>query len=232
MYEALKQAAWEANMELPRRELVILTWGNVSVIDRRAGVFAIKPSGVCYDKLQPKDMVIVDLNGNRVEGYLNPSSDTLTHCCLYRQLSQIGSIVHTHSCWATTWAQACRSIPLYGTTHADYFSGDVPCTRMMQESETKQNYEWNTGKVILETLSNRKTEAADTKAVLVAGHGPFVWGENGADAVETAVVLEYVAKMAYVREQLDRPCSHTLPRHLVQRHFYRKHGDSAYYGQK
>ncbi|MCR1840103.1 L-ribulose-5-phosphate 4-epimerase [Murimonas intestini] len=228
MLEELKQQVYEANMELPRRGLITYTWGNVSGIDRERGLFVIKPSGVDYDKLQPEDMVVMDLEGNKVEGKYKPSSDTPTHLELYKAFPQIGGIVHTHSPWATSWAQACRSIPCYGTTHADYFYGDIPCARNLTEEEISEAYEKNTGLVIIETFKEKNP--VFVPGVLCANHGPFTWGKDAAEAVHNAVVLEEVAKMAARTERLraDVP---PAPQVIQDKHFMRKHGPNAYYGQ-
>lgn len=228
MLEELKQQVYEANMELPRRGLITYTWGNVSGIDREKGLFVIKPSGVDYDKLQPEDMVVMDLEGNKVEGKYKPSSDTPTHLELYKAFPQVGGIVHTHSAWATSWAQACRSIPCYGTTHADYFYGDIPCARNLTEEEISEAYEKNTGLVIIETFKEKNP--VFVPGVLCANHGPFTWGKDAAEAVHNAVVLEEVAKMAARTERLraDVP---PAPQVIQDKHFMRKHGPNAYYGQ-
>lgn len=230
MLEQLKQEVYEANMELPRRGLVTYTWGNVSGIDRERGLFVIKPSGVEYDSLTPDDMVVMDLEGNRVEGNYKPSSDTETHLELYKKYSEIGGIVHTHSPYATSWAQAGRSIPLYGTTHADYFYGAVLCARVLTEAEIDEAYERNTGKVIIETFEKKGLNPMHTPAVLCANHGPFTWGKSAAQAVYHAVVLEEVAKMALYTEMLKKDVE-PAPKQIADKHFYRKHGANAYYGQ-
>lgn len=228
MLEELKQQVYEANMELPRRGLITYTWGNVSGIDREKGLFVIKPSGVDYDKLQPEDMVVMDLEGNKVEGKYKPSSDTPTHLELYKAFSQIGGIVHTHSPWATSWAQACRSIPCYGTTHADYFYGEIPCARNLTAEEINEAYEKNTGLVIIETFKEKNP--VFVPGVLCANHGPFTWGKDAAEAVHNAVVLEEVAKMASRTERL-RADVEPAPQVIQDKHFMRKHGPNAYYGQ-
>ena len=227
MLEELKRRVYEANMLLPKYELVTFTWGNVSEIDRETGYFAIKPSGVDYETLTPEDMVLMDLNGNKIEGKYNPSSDTPTHIELYKAFSNIGGIVHTHSPWATSWAQAGRSIPCYGTTHADYIYGEVPCARCLTEEELK-NYETNTGILIAELFKNKDYEAVP--AVLCKNHGPFTWGKDGHEAVHNAVVLEEVAKMA-ARCEMIYPQVKPAPQELQDKHYYRKHGENAYYGQ-
>ncbi len=224
----LKKQVYDANVRLPKEDLVILTWGNVSAVDRENGRVAIKPSGVNYEELAPEDMVIVDLKTGKVlEGSLKPSSDTPTHLELYRQFKDIGSIVHTHSPNATIWAQSGRGIPAYGTTHADYFYGEVPCTRAMTSEEIKGDYELNTGKVIVETFKD--LDPCQMKAVLVHGHGPFVWGNTPDKAVENAVVLEQLAKMALDTEKLGQ--TKPMQPELLDKHFLRKHGADSYYGQ-
>ena len=229
MLEDLKKSVCEANKRLPELGLVVFTWGNVSGIDREKGLFVIKPSGVPYDAITPDDMVVVDLNGNKVEGRLNPSSDTPTHCELYNSFKNIGGIVHTHSRWATIWAQAGRSIPAYGTTGADYFYGDVPCTRAMTDGEIKGEYEKETGKVIVETFNGIKPD--DVPAVLVRSHGPFTWGKDCGEAVYHAAVLEEVAMMAWHTEAVSKTPSQPMQDTLLKKHFLRKHGKNAYYGQ-
>ena len=230
MLEELKKKVYEANMELPRRGLVTYTWGNVSGIDRESGLFVIKPSGVDYDIMSPDDMVVMDLNGNRVEGKYKPSSDTPTHLELYKRYSEIGGIVHTHSPEATSWAQAGRSIPLYGTTHADYFYGEIPCARSLTEEEINGEYEKNTGLVIIETFDKRGLNPMYTPGVLCINHGPFTWGKDAAEAVHNAVVLEEVAKMA-LKTELINPDVRPAPDCIRDKHFFRKHGANAYYGQ-
>lgn len=228
MLEELKQIVYEANMELPRRGMITYTWGNVSGIDREKGLFVIKPSGVDYDKLQPSDMVVMDLNGNKVEGEMNPSSDTATHVELYKAFKEIGGIVHTHSPHATAWAQAGRALPCYGTTHADYFYGEIPCARNLTAEEIEEGYEKNTGTVIIETFQGKNP--IYIPAVLCKNHGPFAWGRSAAEAVHNAVVLEEVAKMNYMTEMLNRQAE-PAPQCLQDKHFKRKHGPNAYYGQ-
>lgn len=229
MLEELKQRVYEANMELPKRNLVTYTWGNVSEIDREKGVFVIKPSGVNYEDLKPEDMVVIDLEGNRVEGKYNPSTDTATHLELYKAFPEIGGVVHTHSPWATVWAQAGRSIPSYGTTHADYFYGEIPCARSLTPEEIEEAYEKNTGKVIIEAFADKNPMYV--QGVLCTNHGPFTWGKDAAGAVYNAVVLEEVAKMAHYTEMI-RPDVTPIPKPLMDKHFLRKHGVNAYYGQK
>lgn len=231
MLEQLKKEVYEANMELPRRGLITYTWGNVSGIDRETGYFVIKPSGVDYDKLTPEDMVVVDLEGNVIEGRYRPSSDTPTHIELYKKYACIGGVVHTHSPEATSWAQAGRSIPLYGTTHADYFYGPIPCARSLTKEEIEGEYERNTGLVIIETFEEGGINPEYTPGVLCCNHGPFTWGKNAAEAVHNAVVLEEVAKMAAKTEQINPDVQHA-PDAIRDKHFFRKHGANAYYGQK
>ncbi len=229
MLEQLKQAVLLANLELPARNLVTYTWGNVSGIDRESGLVVIKPSGVPYEELKAEDMVVVDLDGNRVEGNMRPSSDVLTHLVLYKSFRDIGGVVHTHSNWATIWAQAERGIPAFGTTHADYFYGEIPCTRKMTDDEIKSDYEMNTGIVIAETFKDR--DPVHAPGVLVSGHGPFTWGKDAAEAVHNSVVLETVAMMAF-NSLLLTPGLNPLNQALQDKHFFRKHGSNAYYGQK
>ncbi|GGH85913.1 L-ribulose-5-phosphate 4-epimerase [Pullulanibacillus pueri] len=228
MLEALKEEVLEANLALPKYGLVTFTWGNVSGIDRESGCVVIKPSGVPYEELKIQDLVVVDLEGRTVEGELNPSSDTPTHLVLYRAFPDIGGIVHTHSSWATSWAQASRPIPALGTTQADYFYGSIPCTRPMSAQEIKGDYELETGNVIVETF--REMNPQQVPGVLVNSHGPFAWGENADNAVHNAVVLEEVAKMAYRTVTLN-PSIMPMDQHLLDKHFLRKHGENAYYGQ-
>lgn len=230
MLEKLREEVYEANMELPRRGLVTYTWGNVSGIDRESGLFVIKPSGVDYDKLTPGDLVVVNLEGTVVEGDLNPSSDTATHLELYKAFPEIGGVVHTHSRYAASFAQAGRDIPLYGTTHADYFSGPVPCARNLTTEEINEAYEKNTGTVIIETFRERGLNPVYIPAVLCQNHGPFTWGKDAADAVYHAVVLEEVAHMALLTELIN-PDVKPAPDNIVKKHFERKHGPNAYYGQ-
>lgn len=230
MLEGLKQQVYEANMELPRRGLVTYTWGNVSGIDRERGLFVIKPSGVEYEKLCPEDMVVMNLEGEKVEGKMNPSSDTATHVELYRAFKDIGGIVHTHSPFATAWAQAGRGIPCYGTTHADYFYGEIPCARNLSEAEIEEGYEKNTGNVIVETLMGRNPSYVP--GILCKNHGPFTWGRDAADAVHNAVVLEEIARMNLMTELLNREGDNRTPQCMQDKHFMRKHGSNAYYGQR
>ncbi len=228
MLEQLKQEVYEANMQLPKYGLVTFTWGNVSGIDREKGLFVIKPSGVEYDKLTPEDMVVMDLEGNKVEGRFKPSSDTPTHLELYRAFKDIGGIVHTHSSYATSWAQSGRNIPCYGTTHADYIYGDVPCLRCLNKQEIDDAYETNTGLLIVDYFKDKEYMAVP--AVLCKNHGPFTWGKDAHEAVHNAVVLEEVAKMAF-RTELINPQVQPAPQELQDKHYYRKHGKNAYYGQ-
>lgn len=227
MLEELKKQVHQANLDLVKHGLVVFTWGNVSGIDRSQNFVVIKPSGVSYDDLKVSDMVIVDLEGNLIEGQLKPSSDTLTHLVLYNHFKEIGGIVHTHSEWATSWAQAGRPIPAYGTTHADYFYGPVPCTRKLTKQEIETNYEQQTGNVITETLKGNDPMAVP--GIVVHGHGPFTWGVNASNAIHNAVVLEEVAKMAFRAEMLGN--KNPIDQFLLDKHYLRKHGKDAYYGQ-
>ena len=229
LLEALKQAVWEANMALPKHGLVTFTWGNASGIDRERGLVVIKPSGVPYEELKPEDMVVTDLEGRVVEGRYKPSSDTPTHVVLYRAFPDVGGIVHTHSPWATAWAQAAKPIPALGTTHADYFYGEIPCTRPMTEAEIKGDYERETGNVIVETFRGRDPLAIP--GVLVRSHAPFAWGRDVHEAVHNAVVLEEVAKIA-LHTILINPAVGPMDQNLLDRHYLRKHGAGAYYGQR
>jgi L-ribulose-5-phosphate 4-epimerase len=229
MYEELKKAVCGANKQLQQEKLIIKSWGNVSGIDRSSGVVVIKPSGVAYEELTAEKMVVVDLEGKVVEGELNPSSDTPTHVALYKNFADIGGICHTHSSNATAWAQACREIPCFGTTHADYFYGAIPVTREMTEAEIEGDYEYNTGKVIVEKFEGM--DALSMPAVLVANHGPFTWGTDAFKAVESAVVLEVVAAMALDTMRIN-PQEREISRTLLDKHYLRKHGKDAYYGQK
>ncbi|MBD1501404.1 L-ribulose-5-phosphate 4-epimerase [Weissella cibaria] len=231
MLENLKQRVYEANMALPKHDLIKFTWGNVSEIDRESGLFVIKPSGVDYDDLTPDDMVVVDLDGNVVEGDLNPSSDTDTHRVLYKEFPDIGGIVHTHSPWAVSFAQAGVDIPAAGTTHADTFYGDIPATSLMTEAEINGDYELETGNVIVKTFEDRFIDPNEVPAVLVQDHGPFVWGPNAEKAVYNSVVLEEVAQMAYHTMMLN-PHNVHMSQTLLDKHYLRKHGANAYYGQK
>jgi L-ribulose-5-phosphate 4-epimerase len=230
MLENLKKQVCEANLMLVSEGLVVHTFGNVSGVDRKSGMMVIKPSGVSYDTLAPEQMVVVSLADGRVaEGKLRPSSDTPTHLELYRAYAQIGGVVHTHSPFATAWAQAGRDLPAYGTTHADYFHGPVPCTRPLRTAEIQGEYEANTGKVIIERLAG--IDPLNMPAILVAGHGPFTWGATAAAAVHNAAILEYLASMAAQTERLN-PSAAAVTQELLDKHFFRKHGPGKYYGQK
>jgi L-ribulose-5-phosphate 4-epimerase len=228
-YQELKERVWAANQEIAKRELAIYTFGNASEVDRALGVVAIKPSGVEYVDLKVDDLVVLDLEGKVVEGKLRPSSDTPTHLVLYRAYTTVGGVVHTHSTYATGWAQARRPIPIYGTTHADHLAEDVPCTEVMTDEAVERDYEVETGNQILACFARR--DPNHVPMVLVAGHGPFTWGANAAKAVYHAGVLEELARMAFVTRTLD-PGAARLPGSLIRKHFERKHGKNAYYGQK
>jgi L-ribulose-5-phosphate 4-epimerase len=230
-YDALKHAVWQANVDIVGAGLVLMTWGNASAVDRAAGVMAIKPSGIGYASLQPADMVVLSLeSGEVVEGALRPSSDTPTHLHLYRELIGVGAIVHTHSSHATSWAQAESDLPCFGTTHADHFHGTIPVTRRLRPEEIREGYEHNTGVVIVECFRDRGLDPAAIPAVLVAGHAPFTWGTTAPTAVENAIVLEEVARMA-LHTRLLEPNTGPIDQELLDRHFQRKHGAGAYYGQ-
>ena len=231
MLEKLKEQVYLANMELPKRGLVTYTWGNVSGIDREKGLFVIKPSGVDYDLLKPDDMVVMDLQGNKVEGDLNPSSDTKTHLVLYNAFPGIGGIVHTHSPYAVAWAQAGEDLPCYGTTHADYFYGSVPCARHLTQEELDEDYERNTGITIVETFRERGIAPKAVPAVMCYSHGPFTWGKDADQAVYHSVVLEECAKMGIFTRVLN-PHAAPAPQRMLDKHYLRKHGPNAYYGQK
>ena len=231
MLEELKERVYKANMELPEKGLILYTWGNVSGIDREKGLIVIKPSGVEYKGMKASDMVVVDLLGNVVEGDLNPSSDTATHIELYKAFEEIGGIVHTHSTWATIWAQSGRDIKAYGTTHADYFYGSVPCTRKMRKEEIEGEYEKETGKVIVETYKERNLNPLYVPGVLVYSHGPFTWGKSPEEAVHNSVVLEEIGRMAASMEMFNEK-TESMQQELLDKHFLRKHGANAYYGQK
>jgi L-ribulose-5-phosphate 4-epimerase len=231
MLEQLKKDVLEANLQLPEHGLVTFTWGNVSGIYREQGLVVIKPSGVPYEKLKVEDLVVLNLDGEIVEGALRPSSDTPTHLALYRAFPQIGGIVHTHSPWATCWAQAGRPIPALGTTHADYFYGEIPCTRALTQEEIDQAYELETGNVIIETFRNEGIDPVAMPGVILSGHAPFCWGKDANQAVHNAVVLEEVAKMALHTFHLD-PQVKPIDQFLLDKHYLRKHGANAYYGQK
>lgn len=229
-YDHIKEAAYLANMQLPKLELVLFTFGNVSEVDRSLGVFAIKPSGVPYEKLSPNDMVIVDFENNIVEGTLRPSSDTKTHSVLYKECEGIGGICHTHSNYATAWAQSHRDIPIYGTTHADYNTVDIPCAAPMSDEMIKGNYEHQTGYQILNCLRDRGINYKELEMILVGNHAPFTWGKNADKAVHNSAVLETIAKMAYLTEQIN-PHVQRLKDSLKRKHHERKHGPDSYYGQ-
>ncbi len=231
MLKQLKKDVFEANLLLPKYGLITFTWGNVSAIDREKGLVVIKPSGVEYDVMTVEDMVVCDLEGNVVEGKLKPSSDLMTHLEFYKNFPTIGGVVHTHSPYATSWAQAGRDITALGTTHGDYFYGCIPCTRLMSDEEIKTEYELNTGKVIVECFKERNIDASQMPGVLVHSHGPFTWGKNGLDAVHNAVVLEELAKMA-LNTMIINPSIGPMQQTLLDKHFLRKHGPGAYYGQK
>ncbi|WP_286676828.1 L-ribulose-5-phosphate 4-epimerase [Cytobacillus oceanisediminis] len=228
MLENLKKEVLQANLSLPKYGLVTFTWGNVSGISRSAGLVVIKPSGVSYDEMKMEDLVVLDLDGNIVEGHLRPSSDTATHLALYKNFPDIGGVVHTHSPWATAWAQAGKGIPALGTTHADYFNGTIPCTRPMTKAEILGEYELETGNVIVETFKDLNPN--EIPSVLVHNHAPFNWGKDPQEAVHNAVVLEECAKLAYHSTELN-PNLDSMDQVLLEKHFYRKHGVNAYYGQ-
>ncbi|MGD8171806.1 L-ribulose-5-phosphate 4-epimerase [Vibrio sp. TRT 21S02] len=230
MYSELKQRVLEANLKLPQYGLVTFTWGNVSEIDHQRQVIAIKPSGVEYDGMSVEDIVVVDLNGNIVEGTLNPSSDTATHIEIYKAFPDVGGVVHTHSRSATIWAQAGIDIPALGTTHADYFYGDIPCTRKLSHEEIAGEYEKNTGLVIVEEFRQRKIDPMAVPSAIVAGHAPFSWGKNAHDAVNNAVVLEEISAMALATRSLNSGIK--IQPELSDKHYLRKHGENAYYGQR
>lgn len=228
--KTLKKQCFDANMEIPRRHLAIYTFGNVSIYDREEQIFAIKPSGIPYEKLKAGNIVIVDLNGNTIEGKLNPSSDTPTHAVLYKNFPELGSIVHTHSSYATAWAQACRPLPVYGTTHADHLAGNIPVTEVISDTMIQGNYEEETGNQIIQTLKDQNLSVDKVQMILVACHGPFTWGKTPERAVYNAVVLEELAKMAFITEQVN-PKVKPMKQTLIVKHFDRKHGKDAYYGQ-
>lgn len=229
-YQHIREEACSGNRELSALGLVILNFGNLSVADREHGVFAIKPSGVPYSELQPGKMVIVNFDGETVEGNLKPSSDTRTHAILYKTWKNVGAIVHTHSTYATAWAQAQRPVPVYGTTHADYFTGPIPCAPPMADEMIRENYEYQTGLQIINHLKENKLSYEEIEMILVGSHAPFTWGKNVSKAVQNSVVLEFIAKMALITEQIN-PDAETLKTALIKKHFERKHGPDSYYGQ-
>ena len=230
MLDKLKEEVFQANVDLPKHGLVKYTWGNVSAIDRDSGLFVIKPSGVTYEKMTAQDMVVVDLDGRVVEGELNPSSDTLTHAVLYKHYPQIGGIAHTHSTWATIWAQAGLDVQAMGTTHADTFYGSVPCPRFLTEKEVNDGYDVDTRKGIIETLEKRTLDVLAVPGILLQGHGPFTWGKDAKSAVMNSVVLDEVAKMNFFTQKLNG-LAEGLPQRILDKHYLRKHGKNAYYGQ-
>ncbi|MGV4964934.1 L-ribulose-5-phosphate 4-epimerase [Priestia aryabhattai] len=230
MLDKLKEEVFQANVDLPKHGLVKYTWGNVSAVDRDSGLFVIKPSGVTYEKMTAQDMVVVDLDGRVVEGELNPSSDTLTHAVLYKHYPQIGGIAHTHSTWATIWAQAGLDVQAMGTTHADTFYGSVPCARFLTEKEVNDGYEVETGKVIIETFEERGLDVLAVPGILLQGHGPFTWGKDAKSAVMNSVVLDEVSKMNFFTQKLNGLAAE-LPQRILDKHYLRKHGQNAYYGQ-
>ncbi len=231
MLEELKQKVLQANLQLVKNKLVLFTWGNVSEIDRESGLFVIKPSGVSYDDMKAEDMVVMDLNGKVVEGDLRPSSDTPTHIEFYKAFKNIGGVTHTHSTFATAWAQAGRSIPFYGTTHADYFYGDIPCARSLTQEEIEGEYEKNTGLAIIEKFRGDNLDPMAVPGVLIKSHGVFAFGKDGDNSVYNATVIEEVAKMAFITEQLNPDVSRA-DQFMMEKHYQRKHGKNAYYGQK
>lgn len=228
--ETLKKEVFEANLELVKQGLVIYTWGNVSAIDREAGIVVIKPSGVDYDTMKAEDMVVVNLEGKVVEGDMKPSSDLATHLVMYKEYEDVASVVHTHSKWATSWAQSGCPIPCYGTTHADYFYGEIPCTRALTESEINQEYEANTGRVIVETLNSKGIKPLEVPGIVIYKHGPFSWGKSPSDAVHNAKVMEEVGNMAFLTRVIN-PDIMPVEKVLLDKHYLRKHGADAYYGQ-
>jgi L-ribulose-5-phosphate 4-epimerase len=230
-YAQIRQSAYDANMQLPKQGLVLFTFGNVSVADKNLGVFAIKPSGVPYEELTPDSMVIIDFKGKTVDGKLRPSSDTLTHAVLYQHWAQIGAIVHTHSTYATAWAQSLRDIPIYGTTHADHLTCDIPCSPPMEDNMIAGNYEFETGNQIINYMKWKKLNYEEVEMILVGNHGPFTWGKNVGKAVYNSAVLEELAKTAFITEQLE-PGVHRLKDALIRKHYERKHGPGSYYGQQ
>ena len=231
MLEQLKEEVFQANLELPERGLIKYTWGNVSAVDREKGLFVIKPSGVGYDDMQASDMVVCDFDGNVIEGDLNPSSDMPTHAVLYKEFPEIGAVVHTHSTWATIWAQAGLDVPAMGTTHADTFYGTVPCARFLTQAEIDRGYEQETGNAIVETFRERGIKPMEVPGVLLHGHGPFTWAKDAKGAVLNAVVLDEVCKTNLFARQLNA-FAEELPQRILDKHYLRKHGENAYYGQK
>lgn len=229
-YRNIRQQAYEANMQLPDLGLVLFTFGNVSVADREQKVFAIKPSGIPYKELSPEKMVIVDFDNNKIDGVLRPSSDTATHALLYKTWENIGAIVHTHSTYATAWSQALRDIPIYGTTHADHCTDDIPCTPPMDDKMITGNYEYETGRQIINHFKEKKLDPAEMQMILIGNHAPFAWGETAERAVYHAAVLEQVAQMAWITEQIN-PQANRLKPSLIKKHYERKHGNDSYYGQ-
>lgn len=229
-YQHIQEEAYHANMQLPQLGLVLFTFGNVSAADRSLGVFAIKPSGVAYEDLSPEKMVIVDFDGKTVEGSLRPSSDTLTHAVLYKHWEGIGGVVHTHSTYGTAWAQSQRDIPIFGTTHADYNTVNIPCAPPMSDEMIKGNYEYETGFQIINCFNDKKLDYKEVEMVLVGNHAPFTWGKNAHKAVHNSAVLEYIAKTALLTEQIN-PNAPRLKDALIKKHFERKHGPDSYYGQ-
>lgn len=231
MLEELKEIVFQQNLELNKQGLIKLTWGNVSGVCREKKLFVIKPSGVSYDEMTAEDMVVCDFDGEVVEGNLKPSSDTMTHAVLYQNFPEIGGVVHTHSPWATSWAQAGMDVPAMGTTHADTFYGSVPCARYLRKNEIEKDYELNTGKVIVETFKERMLNIMDVPAILLKGHGPFTWGKDPKSAVENSIVLEEVCKLNYRAMQLNSKAEE-FPKEVLDKHYLRKHGKDAYYGQE
>ncbi|NCB66260.1 MAG: L-ribulose-5-phosphate 4-epimerase [Bacilli bacterium] len=231
MLEQLKEEVFQANLELPERGLIKYTWGNVSAVDREKGLFVIKPSGVGYDDMKASDMVVCDFDGNVIEGDLNPSSDMPTHAVLYKEFPEIGAVVHTHSTWATIWAQAGLDVPAMGTTHADTFYGTVPCARFLTQAEIDRGYEEETGNAIVETFRERGIKPMEVPGVLLHGHGPFTWAKDAKGAVLSAVVLDEVCKTNLFARQLNA-FAEELPQRILDKHYLRKHGENAYYGQK
>lgn len=231
MLEQLKEEVFQANLELPERGLIKYTWGNVSAVDREKGLFVIKPSGVGYDDMKASDMVVCDFDGNVIEGDLNPSSDMPTHAVLYKEFPEIGAVVHTHSTWATIWAQAGLDVPAMGTTHADTFYGTVPCARFLTQAEIDRGYEQETGNAIVETFRERGIKPMEVPGVLLHGHGPFTWAKDAKGAVLNAVVLDEVCKTNLFARQLNA-FAEELPQRILDKHYLRKHGENAYYGQK